>query len=307
MADLRIALIGQQAFGKAVLEALLARGETVIAVYCAPDRDGARPDPLKEAALERGIPLLQPPSYKEPAVWRQFREMEPDLGVMAFVTLLVPEDFLYIPTRGTIQYHPSLLPRHRGPSAINWPIIQGATKTGLSIFWPDNGLDTGPVLMQKEVEIGEDDTLGTVYFDKLFPLGVEAMVESVDMVRAGTAPRIVQDESRQTYESWCRKADVEIDWSRPVAEVHNLIRGADPSPGAWTAIGGKEVQLFESRKIGRTGGAPGEIVAIDGDGMVVAAADGQVRLGRARGAGGAKLAAAAFAAEAGLAPGARCG
>ncbi len=307
MADMHIALIGQQAFGKAVLEALLERGETVIAVYCAPDRQGARPDPLKEAALERDIPLLQPSSYKEPAVWQQFREMKPDLGVMAFVTLLVPEDFLYIPTRGTIQYHPSLLPRHRGPSSINWPIIQGATKTGLSIFWPDNGLDTGPILMQKEVEVGENDTLGTVYFDKLFPLGVEAMIESIDMVRAGTAPRIVQDESQKTYESWCRKADVEIDWSRPVAEVHNLIRGADPSPGAWTTIGGKEVQLFDSRKTGRTGGVPGEIVAIEDDGMVVAAADGQVRLGRARGEGGAKLAAAAFADEAGVGPGARCG
>ncbi len=307
MADMRIALIGQQAFGKAVLEALLARGENVIAVYCAPDRGGARPDPLKEAALARGIPLFQPPSYKEPAVWAEFRGMTPDLGVMAFVTLLVPEDFLHIPTEGTIQYHPSLLPRHRGPSSINWPIIQGATGTGLSIFWPDNGLDTGPILLQKEVEIGENDTLGTVYFDKLFPMGVEAMIESLDMVRAGAAPRIVQDESRQTYESWCRKADVEIDWSRPVAEVHNLIRGADPAPGAWTTIGGREVQLFETRKTGRTGGAPGEIVAIGEDGMVIAASGGQVRLGRARPDGGAKVAAAEYAAEVGLEPGARCG
>jgi len=190
MADMRIALIGQQAFGKAVLEALLERGEDVIAVYCAPDKEGARPDPLKEAALEHKLPLLQPASFKEPEVWQAFADMSPDLGVMAFVTLFVPEDFLHIPTKGTIQYHPSLLPRHRGPSSINWPIIQGAEKTGLSIFWPDNGLDEGPILLQKEVEIAENDTLGSIYFDKLFPLGVEAMLESIDLVRAGNAPKI---------------------------------------------------------------------------------------------------------------------
>ena len=304
---MRIALIGQQAFGKAVLEALLERGEEVVAVYCAPDREGRRADPLKEAALEQGIKLLQPPSYKEPAVWEEYRAMQPDLGVMAFVTLFVPEDFLSIPTSGTIQYHPSLLPRHRGPSSINWPIIQGATRTGLSIFWPDNGLDTGPILMQKEVDILENDTLGTVYFDKLFPLGVEAMIESVDMVRAGDAPKIVQDDSQSTYESWCRKADVEIDWTRPAQEVHNLIRGADPAPGAWTTIGGTAVQLFESTRTEGAGGEPGEIVAVGEGRLVVAAGGGHVSVGRARPEGGGKVAADAFAGEAGIAPGTRAG
>ena len=304
---MRIALIGQQAFGKAVLEALLERGEEVIAVYCAPDREGSRADPLKEAALERGIELLQPPSYKEPAVWEAYRAMQPDLGVMAFVTLFVPEDFLSIPTSGTIQYHPSLLPRHRGPSSINWPIIQGATRTGLSIFWPDNGLDTGPILMQKEVDILENDTLGTVYFDKLFPLGVEAMIESVDLVRAGDAPKIVQDDSRSTYESWCRKANVEIDWTRPAQEVHNLIRGADPAPGAWTTIGGTAVQLFESTRTEGVGGEPGEIVAVGEGRLVVAAGGGHVSVGRARPEGGGKVAADAYAGEVGIAPGTRAG
>ena len=304
---MRIALIGQQAFGKAVLEALLERGEEVIAVYCAPDREGRRPDPLKEAALEHGIPLLQPPSYKEPAVWEEYREMKPDLGVMAFVTLLVPEDFLYIPTQGTIQYHPSLLPRHRGPSSINWPIIQGATRTGLSIFWPDNGLDTGPILMQKEVDVLENDTLGTVYFDKLFPLGVEAMIESVDLVREGKAPKFVQDDSQSTYESWCRKADVEIDWTKPAQEVHNLIRGADPAPGAWTTIGGTTVQLFESRRADGTGGEPGEIVAVGEGRLVIAAGGGHISVGRARAEGGGKVAAEEYAGEVGIAAGMRAG
>lgn len=305
---MRIALIGQQAFGKAVLEALLERGEDVVAVYCAPDKEGARPDPLKEAAMERGLPLYQPPSYKEPEVWEEFRKMEPELGVMAFVTLFVPEDFLYIPTKGTIQYHPSLLPLHRGPSSINWPIIQGSAKTGLSIFWPDNGLDTGPVLLQKEVEIGENDTLGSIYFDKLFPMGVDAMLESVDLVRDGKAPKVVQDESKQTYESWCRRADGEIDWARPAGELHNLIRGTDPSPGAWTRINGIEVGMFGAVKTTETGeGQAGEILSVDGCGMVVACGDGgRVCVTRLRPAKGAKVAAADYAGEAGIGPGTIC-
>ncbi len=303
---MRIALIGQQAFGKSVLEALLERGEEIIAVYCAPDKEGARPDPLKEAALEHDLPLLQPPSFKDPEVWEAYAAMKPDLCVMAFVTLFVPEEFLGIPTFGTIQYHPSLLPLHRGPSSINWPIIQGRTETGLSIFWPDNGLDEGPVLLQKTIEIGENDTLGSIYFDKLFPMGVDAMLESVDLVRDGRAPKIIQDEAQKTYESWCRKKDVEIDWSKPVAEIHNLIRGADPAPGAWTTIDGAEVKLFESRKTGATGGAPGEIVSIGEDGMVIAAQGGQVCVARARGAGG-KVAAGDVAEAAGVTAGTGCG
>ena len=219
----------------------------------------------------------------------------------------MPEDFLNIPDHGTIQYHPSLLPLHRGPSSINWPIIQGRTETGLSIFWPDNGLDTGPILMQKKVEIGENDTLGSIYFDKLFPMGVDAMLESIDLVRDGKAPKDVQDDSLSTYESWCRKGDAEIDWSKPVAEIHNLIRGADPAPGAWTTINGVQVQLFESRKTGETGGAPGEIVAAGEDGLVIAAAGGQVTVGRVRAEGGGKVASGDYARESGLATGTVCG
>ena len=227
---MRIVVHGQQAFGKAVIEALLERGEDVIGAYVAPDREGRPPDPLKEFALERGLPVHQPASYKTPEVWEAFSALSPDLCIMAFVTLIVPEEFLNIPTCGSIQYHPSLLPRHRGPSSINWPIIQGAAKTGLSIFWPDNGLDTGPVLLQKEVAIGPDDTLGTIYFDKLFPLGVAAMIEALGLVKQGEAPRIEQDEPEATYESWCTAKEAGIDWSRPAQEVHNLIRGTDPAP-----------------------------------------------------------------------------
>ena len=242
---MRIVVHGQQAFGKSVLEALLKRGENVVAVYVAPEKPGQKADPLKEAALAAKLPVYQPASYRKPEVWEEFRALKPDLQVMAFVTLFVPEDFLNIPTKGSIQYHPSLLPKYRGPSAINWPIIQGDTETGLSIFWPDNGLDTGDVLIQKKTPISAEDSLGTVYFDRLFPLGVEAMLEAVDLVKAGKAPRIKQDHGQATYEGRCGPDNARIDWGKPWRQIHNLIRGCNPAPGAWTTLDGKTLQVFE--------------------------------------------------------------
>src|SRR6201981_1555073 len=200
---MRIVVHGQQAFGKAVLEALLKRGENVVGVYVAPEKPGQKADPLKEAALAAKLPVFQPASYRKPEVWAEFKTLKPDLQVMVFVTLFVPEEFLNIPRKAWIQYPPSLLPAYRGPSAINWPIIKGDTETGLSIFWPDNGLDTGDVLIQKKTPISAIDTFGTVYFDRLFPMGVDAMLEAVDLVKSGKAPRIEQDESKATYEGRC--------------------------------------------------------------------------------------------------------
>ena len=304
---MRIVVNGQQAFGAEVLKALLGRGEEVVAVYCAPDKPDRPPDPLAQAAREAGIPVRQPDSFETANAASELAALRPDLMVMAFVTLFVPEPVLDTPTHGSIQYHPSLLPRHRGPSAINWAIIQGDPKTGVAIFWPDDGLDTGPVLLTKEVEIQPDDTLGSVYFDTLFPLGVDAMLESVDLVREGRAPKIEQDEAQATYESWCRKVDVEIDWSRPVADVYNLIRGSNPRPGAWTTIGSDEVEILDSERVdGDPGAAPGEVVAVDGDRMV-GAADGGASAVRTVRAGGAKAGAGDFAREAGLAAGALLG
>jgi methionyl-tRNA formyltransferase len=307
---MRIVVHGQQAFGKAVLDALLKRGENVIAVYVAPEKPGQKADPLKEAALAAKLPVHQPESYRKPEVWDEFRALKPDLQVMAYVTLFVPEEFLKIPTRGSIQYHPSLLPKFRGPSSINWPIIKGETETGLSIFWPDNGLDTGDILLQKRTPIGPDDTLGSVYFDRLFPMGVEAMLEAVDLVKAGKAPRIKQDESRASYEGWCAAENARIDWAKPWAQIYNLIRGCNPQPGAWTTHDGRKLQIFESKPLpahqpNGIGGKMGEIVEIDNESFTVACADGRIRVLRVRPADGAKASAAEFAAAAGLKTGVR--
>jgi methionyl-tRNA formyltransferase len=308
---MRIVVHGQQAFGKSVLEALLERGENVVAVYCAPEpaQGGGRIDPLKEAALAHNLPVYQPRSFRNrPEVWEEFAQLKADLCVMAYVTLFVPEDMLNLPTHGTIQYHPSLLPRHRGPSSINWPIIWGETRTGLSIFWPDNGLDTGPILLQKDVEILDTDTLGSLYFDRLYPLGVTALLEAVDLVRAGKAPKIPQDETQATYEGWCRKEQVQIDWQKSRQEIWNLVRGADPQPGAWTTYNGTTVQLFDAKKlVGAAAGQPGVVTAVDEAGLTVAATDGQLQVSRVRPEDGQKISAAAFATSVGLRPGAQLG
>jgi methionyl-tRNA formyltransferase len=253
--------------------------------------------------------VYQPRSFRnKPEVWEEFAQLKADLCVMAYVTLFIPEDVLHLPTRGTIQYHPSLLPRHRGPSSINWPIIWGETKTGLTIFWPDNGLDTGPILLQKDVEILDTDTLGSLYFDRLYPLGVTALLEAVDLVRTGKAPRIAQDESQATYEGWCKEEHVQIDWRKPLQEVWNLIRGADPQPGAWTTYDGATVQMYDAKKhVGTTTGRPGEVTAVSEASFTVAAAGGQIEVLRVRPVGGQKISAAAFANSVGLRPGAQLG
>jgi methionyl-tRNA formyltransferase len=307
---MRIVVHGQQAFGKAVLEALLKRGDDVVAVYVAPEKPGQKADPLKEAATAAKLPVYQPASYRKPEVWEEFRALKPDLQVMAFVTLFVPEDFLNIPTHGSIQYHPSLLPKYRGPSAINWPIIQGEAETGLSIFWPDDGLDTGDVLLHKKTPIGFEDSLGSVYFDRLFPMGVEAMLESVDLVKAGKAPRIKQDESQATYEGRCTADNARIDWGKPWRQIHNLIRGCNPAPGAWTTLDGNTLQVFEAKPLPARdpkgiAGKMGEIVAIEADGFTVVCADGRIKVLRVKPADGGKVGAGDYAAAAKLAAGAR--
>jgi len=304
---MRIIVNGQQAFGKAVLEALLERGENVVAVYCAPDRAGRPPDPIKECALEKGVPVYQPTSYKDPETLARMRALEPDLCLMAYVTIFVPEEARGIPTHGSLCFHPSLLPRHRGPSSINWPIMWGETKTGLTVFYPNDGLDEGDILLQKEVDIGPDDTLGSLYFDKIFPLGVRAMLEAVDLMRAGKPPRIPQDHSKATYESWCKREDAEIDWRKPADEVYNLIRGTNPQPGAWTTFRGRTVQVYDCAKLAGGAGAPGEVTEVGEAGVTVAAGGGRILVTRVRPQGEGKIPAAEFAAKAGLSPGDRLG
>lgn len=307
---MRIVLIGQQAFGKSVLDAILDAGQDeVVGVFCSPDQEGRREDPLKLGAIERGIPVFQPGRFRSEDAINQFIGLYSELCVMAYVTDIVPMQMIQGPLYGTIQYHPSLLPLHRGPSSINWPIMMGEKKTGLTVFWPDEGLDTGPVLLQKEVEIGPDDTLGSVYFNHLYPMGVEAMLESIDLIREGNAPRIVQDDSKATYESWAKAKDARIDWSQSAQQVYNIIRGCNPQPGANTTHDDERLKIFDSRP-GTSSGSdsePGTIIALGDDGFEVATGDGSVMVNRVQRRGAKKEPAAEFASAAGLKIGDRLG
>ncbi len=280
---LRIALIGQAAFAEKALDALLKHGEEIAYVFSPPDPPSGRPDPLTAKARELKLPLSQPTSFKSDSAFEQFQSLDADLAVLAFVTLIVPERVLYAPRLKSICFHPSLLPRHRGASSINWTLIAGDHETGVSWFWPDAGLDTGPLLLQKKVAVERNDTVGSIYFNRLFPLGIESMIEALDLIKSGRAPRIAQDESKATYEPICRDEHAKVDFSKPALEVHNLIRGCDPQPGSFADADGRRLRLYEpSLEAGTPPAAPGTIVSIGGDGMKIALAGGIITIKRAR-------------------------
>lgn len=307
---MRIAIIGQQAFGKTVFEAFRSRGDEVAGVFCAPDKPGVKPDPLLVAASDAGVRVFQLPSLKTPEAEQALRSLDVDLAVMAYVLQFAPQSFVNIPRHGTIQYHPSLLPRHRGPSSINWPLIMGETQTGLTIFRPTDGLDEGPILLQKTVTIGPDDTLGGVYFDHLFPLGVAAMLEAADLVVSGRHTETPQDESLATYEGWCRDPEAEINWQASIETIYNLVRGCIPAPGAWTSLHGRKLRVLEARKhltrrFADVTGKPGEITHIGPTSVTIATQGGSLELLKVRLDGADKASAASLFTSLGLSVGAR--
>lgn len=304
---MRIILIGQAAFAEKTLDKLLSKGEEVLAVFCFPDAPGGKIDPVKQRALQLGIPVHQHKTLKTPEVTEQFVSLEADLAILAFVSQIIPPPVFNAPRFGSICYHPSLLPKYRGRTAINWALIRGETVTGLTIFWLDKGIDTGPILLQKEVRVDPNDTTGTLYFNKLFPMGIEAIGEAVDLIKAGNPPRIVQDESKATYDPPCGDEHAKIDWSKPANELYNLIRGCDPQPGAHSIWQGKMVRIFDARlRAGDVSAAPGEVIDIGADEIAVALEGGTLAVKRMRGEGG-KISAAEFAKQVALKVGDRLG
>jgi methionyl-tRNA formyltransferase len=309
---MKIAIVGQQDFGKAVLEAFLARGDEIAAVFCAPEKPGARPDALRAAAQEKGLPVHQFKSLRDPEAALAMQAAGADIGIMAFVLQFAPQEFVTIPKNGTIQYHPSLLPKYRGPSSINWPIIKGDTETGLTIFRPSDGLDEGAVVLQKKTPIGPDDTLGSVYFDRLFPIGVQAMVEAADLVMAGKHTETTQDESLASYEGWCRSGEAKIDWAKPIDQVYNLVRGCNPAPGAWTTLNGKKLQIFDARKtlfrrFAEVPGKIGEVTDVTSQSFKVTGQGGLIEVLKAKFEDGKKASGGEIAQAAGIQAGSLLG
>ena len=277
---MRIILVGQGPFGEKVLEDLVKKREEIVGVFSPPDKRG---ETMKSLAERSNVSSYRPKQMKDPEVYEAFKKLNPDLVILAFVTDILPERLLGLPTIGTICYHPSLLPRHRGASGINWAIIQGDTRTGLTILWADKGIDTGPVLLQKEVEIGPDDTTGSLYFNALSPMGIEAIKEAVELIKEGKAPRIPQDESKATYEPPCDDRVASIDFEKSIHGVYNLIRGCDPQPGAYTSFKGKKVRFYDARmEPSESGKKPGEILAIEKENLHIAVRGGMIKIGKVR-------------------------
>ena len=297
MSGMRLIVMGQQAFGKDVLAKLIETGtDEVVAVYCEPDREGKPVDPIKEFALEQGLPVHQPASFDDASTLETLASFDADLMVMAFVNVFVPEAARDTPKKGSICFHPSLLPLHRGPSAVNWPIIMGSTKSGYSWFYPSDGLDEGNSLLQWECEIGPDDTVIDLYFKKIYPAAVESVLEVCDLFRAGNPPHIVPDEAQATYERRCVKKHAKIDWNKPVAQVYNLIRGTNPAPGAWTLLNGEELGVFDCVRVPGDG-ISSRVMDVSDDGVTVQCIGGRIQIKRVRPAGSGKVTAAEWAAE----------
>jgi len=303
---LRIALFGQAAFGKDVLVRLLEAGHAIVGVYVPPDE--GRPDPLASEAAARGLPLFRHRRFRRagaalPELVAEHRALGADLNVLAFVTTILPPEIVDAPAQGSLCFHPSLLPRFRGGSALAWQIILGERESGVTVFRPDAGVDTGPIVVQKRgVEIRDTDTAGSLYFERLYPLGVEAIVEAVAAVAAGRARGVPQDEARASAQGLATDAIARIDWTRDARELDRLIRGCDPQPGAFALLRGEKLRLFDGRFAPAADAAPaGSVLGLEEGRLLLAARGGRLAVGRVRLGDGKKLPAA----EAGLEVGQR--
>ncbi|HTO69681.1 MAG TPA: methionyl-tRNA formyltransferase [Myxococcota bacterium] len=306
---LRIALFGQAAFGREVLERLRANGHQIAGVFAPPD--AGRPDALAQRAQELGLPLVRRRFYRkktgEPiaAALEEHAALRADLNVLASVQVFLPRELTDAPKHKSLCFHPSLLPRFRGGAALQWQIILGERETGVSIFVPDEGADTGPVVVQKgPVPLAPRETTTSLFFEKLSPLGIEALVEAVELVASGHAKPEAQDESRATAQGLVDDQVAALDLAKSAAELDRLARGCDPQPGAFLRFGGQIVRVFDVALESETGSTPGSVVSCDASGLVVALRGGALRIGRVR-ADAAKEPAQAYAARVGLAPGAR--
>ncbi|XP_043223831.1 cytosolic 10-formyltetrahydrofolate dehydrogenase-like isoform X1 [Amphibalanus amphitrite] len=286
---LRVAIIGQSSFAGEVYKLLRKDGHTVVGVFTVPDQ-GAREDPVATTAAADGVPVFKFKSWRKkgvalPEVLEQYKSVNAELNVLPFCSQFIPMEVINAPRHQSICYHPSLLPRHRGASSINWTLMCGDKKAGFSIFWADDGLDTGPILLQKECSVDPDETVDTLYNKFMYPEGIKSMADAVNMVSAGTAPRVPQTEEGATYDPFLNKKElVRLDTERPAEDIHNFIRGLDSSPGAWIMMDGKETKLYGSKRF--SGPKPtGTEVAIEGcdrpgvicsHGLVITGSDGKM-------------------------------
>uniref|UniRef100_A0AAY4ECY3 10-formyltetrahydrofolate dehydrogenase n=1 Tax=Denticeps clupeoides TaxID=299321 RepID=A0AAY4ECY3_9TELE len=270
ISTMKIAVIGQSLFGQEVYKELKNDGHTIVGVFTIPDKDG-KADPLATEAEKDAVPVFKFPRWRLkgksiPEVVDQYKAVGAELNVLPFCSQFIPMDVIDHPKHGSIIYHPSLLPRHRGASAINWTLIHGDKKGGFTVFWADDGLDTGPILLQRECDVEPDDTVNSIYKRFLFPEGVKGTVEAVRMIAAGTALKIIQPEEGATYECIQKKDNAKIDWNQPAEAIHNWIRGNDKVPGAWAEVDGQKLTFYGSTLVDNNPSTKGQPLEIPGAG-----------------------------------------
>jgi len=274
---MRIVFIGSGAIGVPTLRAL-AEDHEVIAVFTRPDRPAGRgyrprPTPIKLAAEELGLQIYQPEDINAPAVLDQIRELAPDVIVVASFGQILTGELLRIPRLGAINLHASLLPKYRGAAPIQWALIRGEQETGVTTFLMDEGMDTGPILLQRKVEITPEDDAGSIE-ERLAALGAEAMLETLTGLADGKLEPQPQDHSAATYAPKLKKAHEKIDWARPARELVNLIRALSPRPGAFTTFRGKRLKIYKARVVGLETeqgwrARPGEVLGVGREGPLV--------------------------------------
>jgi methionyl-tRNA formyltransferase len=287
----RVVFMGTPGFAVPSLSAL-AKSENVTLVVTNPDRPSGRGQalsspPVKREAQRLGLPVFQPEKAKHPEAVVRIASEKPDLIVVVAYGQILPPSILDIPAQGCINVHASLLPKYRGAAPINWAVARGETATGVTIMKMDAGMDTGPMLLVREMPISEEDTAQTL-FNRLSLLGAEALAEALLKLHDGTLEETPQDNTLSSYAPMLKKEHGQIDWSRPAAEVRNLIRGMTPWPSAYASHAGKSIKILSASVRGGRG-EPGEILEVGRDGVVVACGEGALALGRVQPEGGREM------------------
>lgn len=275
----RIVFLGTPSFAQPSLEALARSGEDVVEVICQPDRPrgrGRKPaaPACKLTACDLDLPVCQPESIKTPEIKERIAAAAPDLLVVVAFGQILDTETLDLPRIGPLNVHPSLLPAYRGPAPINWAVINNDRETGVTTMFLDRGVDSGPTLLSRKTVIGPEETAGELE-TRLAVLGADLLVETIAGLKAGTLTPTPQPERGVSRAPLLKKSDGIVDWTRPAEDVAALIRGVDPWPGAQTVFRDKNLKLFGARP-GSGRGKPGQVLALDADGIHVAAADGSV-------------------------------
>jgi methionyl-tRNA formyltransferase len=295
---MRLVFAGTPPFAAVALEALLAAGHEIVLVLTQPDRPAGRGKTLRSSevkalALARGLALAQPPSLRDGATVATLQRARPDAIVVAAYGLILPRDVLDIPRRGCINIHASILPRWRGAAPIQRAILSGDAETGVSIMVMEAGLDTGPVIAVHRVAIAPDDTGGSLT-EKVTRLGAEAIVEALAALEAGTARPVPQPETGATYATKIDKSEASIDWAASPDAIDRQVRAFDPVPGAATLIGGEVLKLFRPAPVAGPAAAPGTVVAVGSDRLIVACGQGALAVRELQRAGGRRLTVSEF-------------